>query len=56
MALKAYQVSGKGPIGRNNAIMSAQVKSFTQAELKLLADYASGLQGDLKTVPQARFR
>lgn len=56
VALKAYQVSGKGPIGRNNAIMSAQVKSFTQAELKLLADYASGLQGDLKTVPQARFR
>lgn len=56
VALKAYQVSGKGPIGRNNAIMSAQVKSFTQAELKLLAEYMASLPGDLKTVPQGRFR
>lgn len=56
VALKSYQTASKGPIGRNNAIMSSQVKAFTQAELKLLAAYTAGLQGDLKTVPQSRFR
>ena len=56
VALKAYQTTGKGPIGRNNAIMASQVKPFTQAELKLLAAYAAGQAGDLKTVPQSRFR
>lgn len=56
VALKSYQVSNNAHIGRNNPIMGAQAKLFTLPELKLLASYIEGLGGDLKTVPQAKFR
>jgi cytochrome c553 len=56
VALKAYQIEGNPQLGRNNAIMGAQAKLFSHAELKLLANYVGGLQGELKTVPQAKFR
>jgi hypothetical protein len=36
--------------------MSAQVKPFTRAELKQMADYIASLPGDLRVVPQSRFR
>jgi hypothetical protein len=29
--------------------------TFSNAELKMLAEYLSGLPGELKTVPQTRF-
>jgi cytochrome c553 len=56
VALKAYQTDGNPQVGRSNAIMAAQAKLFKPAELKLLAQYAGGLNSDLKTVPQAKFR
>ena len=56
VALKAYQNEGKGPVGRANAIMAGQVKAFKPAELKAMAEYLGSLPGDLKTVPQSRFR
>jgi cytochrome c553 len=56
VALKSYQTEGNPQLGRNNAIMGAQAKLFTHAELKLLAHYVGGLQGNLKTVPQPKFR
>jgi cytochrome c553 len=56
VALKAYQTEGLPQIGRSNAIMAAQSKLFTHRELKLLSAYVASLQGDLKTVPQAKFR
>jgi len=56
VALKSYQIDKSGPIGRNNAIMGAQAKMFTLPELKLLAAYVEGLGGDLKTVPQSKFK
>jgi cytochrome c553 len=56
VALKAYQTDRSGPIGRSNPIMGAQAKMFTLPELKLLGQYVESLQGDLKTVPQAKFR
>lgn len=56
VALKAYQNPKSDKIGRNNAIMGAQVKMFTLPELKLMAQYIEGLGGDLKTVPQSRFK
>lgn len=55
-ALKAYGVQGNPHIGRNNAIMSAQVKAFKPAELKAIASYLSTLPGDVRTVPQSKFR
>lgn len=56
VALKAYKVEKNAKIGRNNAIMAGMVKQYTNAELKLMANYLSSLEGDLKTVPQSRFR
>lgn len=56
VALKSYQVEHNPQVGRSNAIMATQAKMFTLAELKVLSSYISGLPGDLKTVPQSRFR
>ena len=56
VALKAYKVDSNAKVGRNNAIMAGMAKQYTNAELKLLANYLSSLEGDLKTVPQSRFR
>jgi len=56
VALKAYKVEKNAKIGRNNAIMSGIAKQYTNAELKLMANYLASLEGDLKTVPQSQFR
>ena len=56
VALKAYKVDSNAKVGRNNAIMAGMAKQYTNAELKLMANYLSALDGDLKTVPQSRFR
>jgi cytochrome c553 len=55
-ALKAYRTEHNAAVGRNNAIMGAQVKQFSNAELKAIADYIGSLPGELYTVPQSRFR
>jgi hypothetical protein len=36
--------------------MKGMVKPYSHAELKAIADYVGSLPGDLKTVPQSRFR
>jgi hypothetical protein len=36
--------------------MVGQVKNFTPAELKAMARYIGSLPGDLKVVPESRFR
>ena len=56
VALRAYAVEGNPHIGRSNAIMAAQVKPYTRAELKAMADYLASLPGELRVVPQSRFR
>jgi cytochrome c553 len=56
VALKSYQVVGNPHVGRANAIMVGQVKQFSHAELKAMANYLSSLPGDLRTVPQRKFR
>lgn len=56
VALKAYQTTNNSVIGRSNAIMAGQVKQFTHKELKLLANYIASLPGNLKTVPQPKFK
>lgn len=55
-ALKAYKVENNPNVGRGNPIMVAQVKQFTNAELKALASYVATLPTQLKTVPQSKFR
>jgi cytochrome c553 len=56
VALKAYKVEGNAQVGRGNAIMAGQVKQFSPAELKAMANYIGSLPGELRTVPQSKFR
>lgn len=56
VALKSYKTEGKSTWGRSNAIMASMAKQFSNAELKALAAYISTMPGELKTVPQSRFR
>ena len=56
VALKAYKTEGNPHVGRGNAIMSGVAKQFSDDELKELASYIGSLPGDLKTVPQNRFK
>jgi len=56
VALKAYKTDNNPTVGRGNAIMGGMAKQFTNAELKLLANYVSSVEGELKVVPQSKFR
>jgi cytochrome c553 len=56
VALKAYKTDANPQVGRNNAIMGAQVKQFTLPELKAMADYLGSLPGELRTVKESYFR
>ena len=56
VALKAYKTEGNPQVGRANGVMGGVAKQFSNAELKELANYVSAQQGDLKTVPQSKFR
>lgn len=56
VALKSYKTEGNAKVGRANGVMGGIAKQYTNAEMKELAKYISSLPGDLKTVPQSRFR
>lgn len=56
VALKSYKTETNATWGRSNGVMAGIAKQYTNAELKLLANYLQGLPGELKTVPQARFK
>ena len=56
VALKAYKTQNNAYVGRSNPIMGAVAQQFSNAELQALAGYISSLPGDLKVVPQSRFR
>ena len=56
VALHAYATSANPRVGRGNAIMAGQVKQYKPAELKAMAQYIGSLPGELRTVPQSKFR
>ena len=56
VALKSYKTEAKGTWGRSNGVMGGIAKQFTNNELKELASYVHSLPGELKTVPQAKFK
>jgi cytochrome c553 len=56
VALKSYKVENNPQLGRGNAIMAGVAKQFSNAELKIMANYLGGLPTELKTVPESRFR
>jgi hypothetical protein len=49
-------VQGNHVIGRGNPIMGGTASQFKLAELKQMANYLATLDGELKVVPQSRFR
>jgi len=55
-ALKAYKTENSPAIGRNNGVMGAIAKQFSNAELKALANYMGSLDSELRVHPEARFR
>ena len=56
VALKAYTVEGNPYVGRSNGIMAGIAKQYKPSEMREIAKYLSTLDGELKTVPQSRFR
>jgi cytochrome c553 len=56
VALKAYKTENNAKVGRANGVMAGIAKQYSNAELKAMASYISSLPGDLKTVPQPKFR
>lgn len=56
VALKSYKIEKNPNVGRNNGVMAGQVKQFSNAELKAIANYISTLPSELATVPQSKFR
>jgi cytochrome c553 len=56
VALKSYQTTGNPKVGRNNAIMGGVAGQFKHAELKAIAQYLASLPGDVRTVPQSKFK
>jgi len=56
VALKSYKEDGQSTWGRGNGVMGGIAKQYSLADLKELAAYVSSQQGELKTVPQSKFR
>jgi cytochrome c553 len=56
VALKSYKTEGLAKVGRANGVMGGIAKQFSNAEMKEMGKYISSLDGDLKVVPQSKFR
>ena len=56
VALKSYKVENQATWGRSNGVMGGIAKQFSNAELKAMASYIGSLEGDMKVVPQSKFR
>ena len=56
VALRSYQVEGNHVYGRANATMGGMAKPLSETDIKQIAAFLSGLPGELKTVPHAKFR
>lgn len=56
VALKAYKTDNNAKVGRAHPIMGGMAKQYTNAELKVMANYLASVQGELKVVPESRFR
>ncbi len=56
VALKSYKTEGNATWGRSNGVMGGIAKQFSNNELKAMANYLASLPGDLKTIPEAKFR
>jgi cytochrome c553 len=56
VSLQAYKARDKAVVGRSNATMVGMVGTLSDAEIKQIANYLAGLPGELKTMPNGKFR
>ena len=56
VALKSYRDNANATWGRANPVMAGMAKQFSNAELKAMSKYIASLPGEVKTVPESRFR
>ena len=56
VALKSYKAEGAASHGRNNGIMGAIAKQYSNDELKAISKYVGSLDGEVLTKPEPRFR
>jgi cytochrome c553 len=56
VALKSYKVEGNPHYGRANAVMGAMAKPLKDETIVEIADYLGSLPGELRTVPQPKFK
>lgn len=56
VSLHAYQTQNNSMVGRSNATMVGMAASLNAEEIDAVAKYLSGLPGEVKTVPHAKFR
>ena len=56
VALKSYKSEGHATWGRSNGVMGGIAKQFSNAELKALSRHIGSMDGDLKVIPQSKFR
>ena len=56
VALKSYKVENQATWGRSNGVMGGIAKQYSNAELKAIAAYIGSLDGDVKVIPQSKFR
>ncbi len=55
-ALHAYQVEGNPQVGRGNATMVGMAKPLSSSDIQQIAAFLASLPGEVKTVPQSKFR
>jgi cytochrome c553 len=56
VALKSYKTEKTTTWGRSNGVMGGVAKQFSNAELKEISKYIASLDGDMKVIPQSKFR
>ena len=56
IALKSYKVEGNPHYGRSNAVMGAMAAPLKDDAIDQIASYLASLPGDLRTVPQPKFK
>jgi len=56
VALRSYKTNDKPMIGRGHPVMGGIAKQFSNADLKVLADYVGALPSEMQTVQRARIK
>ena len=56
VALRSYKTTDKPMIGRGHPVMGGVAKQFSNADLKVLADYMGGLPSEMQTMQRDRIK